>query len=206
MADSKIAPDFMQLTPVSNPFTLFGSWFDEAEAGEPGLPHAMSLATVGEGGAPSLRLVLLKGVDERGFVFYTNSESRKGAEMVKNNRAALCFHWKSVRRQVRIEGVVVSVDDEEADQYWASRPRDTQIGAWASKQSEPYAERGEFDTAIAEHEARFAGVDVPRPEFWNGYRVIPGRIEFWQEQPSRLHDRLVYTRTDSAWKTELLYP
>ena len=196
----------MQLAAVSDPFSLFSSWFDEAEAGEPGLAHAMSLATVGDGGAPSLRMVLLKGVDARGFVFYTNSESRKGAEMSKNDCAALCFHWKSVRRQVRIEGHVVGVDDDEADQYWATRPRDTQIGAWASKQSEPYAERSEFDAAIAEFEAQFTGGAVPRPDFWNGYRVIPGRIEFWQEQPSRLHDRLVYTRADGAWQTERLYP
>lgn len=196
----------MQLIPIPDPFALFGSWFDEAEAAEPGLPHAMSLATVGDDGVPSLRMVLLKGIDKRGFVFYTNSGSRKGTEIAKNNHAALCFHWKTVNRQVRIEGAVVSVDVDEADQYWASRPRDTQIGAWASKQSERYAERREFDAAIAEHEARFTGKEIPRPKFWNGYRVIPRRIEFWQEQPSRLHDRLVYSRTHGVWKTELLYP
>ena len=196
----------MQLTPVTNPFALFTSWFEEADANEPGLPHAMSVATVGATGAPSLRMVLMKGVDERGFVFYTNTISRKAIEIQENSLAALCFHWKSIRRQVRIEGSVVFVTDSEADDYWASRPRETQIGAWASKQSQPYLNRSEFDAAIADYETKFASESVPRPEFWTGYRVQPARIEFWQEQPSRLHDRLVYSRTSDAWETQFLYP
>ena len=196
----------MQITPVSDPFALFSAWFDEAAANETGLPHAMSVATVGVAGMPSLRMVLLKGVDQRGFVFYTSTQSRKAAEVGENAHAALCFHWKSIRRQVRVEGGVDFVTDAEADEYWASRPRETQIGAWASKQSEPYADRREFDDAIAEHETRFLGESVPRPPFWRGYRVIPARIEFWQEQPSRLHDRLVYNRSDGPWTTQFLYP
>jgi pyridoxamine 5'-phosphate oxidase len=203
---SNFKSDLMQLTPVSDPFSLFASWFEEAEANEPGLPHAMSAATVNAAGTPSLRMVLLKGVDERGFVFYTNTQSRKAAELKENGHAALCFHWKSIRRQVRIEGAVAFVTDAEADEYWASRPRDTQIGAWASKQSESYADRSEFDAAITAHETRFAGKSVPRPAFWTGYRVFPAQIEFWQEQPSRLHDRLVYNRADNSWTTKFLYP
>ena len=196
----------MQLTPVSDPFVLFAGWFEEAEASEPGLAHAMSLATVGASGSPSLRMVLLKGADERGFVFYTNTESRKADEIRDTARAALCFHWKSLRRQVRAEGAVTVVSDAEADEYWAGRPRDAQVGAWASKQSRAYTERRELEAAVEEYEARFAGEAVPRPEFWTGYRVSPKRIEFWQEQPSRLHDRLVYNQVDGAWTTELLYP
>ena len=147
----------MPLTPLDNPFDLFSDWFAEANASEPGLPHAMSLATVAASGVPSLRMVLLKGADERGFVFYTNSGSRKVREIDETGDAALCFHWKSVRRQVRVEGRVDRVDVAEADEYWASRPRDAQIGAWASKQSEPYAARAQLEAEVAECERRFAG-------------------------------------------------
>ncbi len=196
----------MSLTPVENPFSLFSDWFAEADASEPGLAHAMSLATVAATGAPSLRMVLLKDADERGFVFYTNTGSRKAGEIEETGGAALCFHWKSVSRQVRIEGRVVGVTDAEADDYWTGRPRDAQIGAWASKQSEPYSARAQLEAAVAQFEKRFDGRSVPRPNFWTGYRVVPTRIEFWQQQPSRLHDRLIYTRTEDGWATQLLYP
>ncbi|MCE2483277.1 MAG: pyridoxamine 5'-phosphate oxidase [Alphaproteobacteria bacterium] len=199
-------PETTPLTPADDPFALFSEWLAEADAGEPGLPHAMSLATVAASGTPSLRMVLLKGADERGFVFYTNSGSRKVDEIEETGAAALCFHWKSVRRQVRIEGRVERVGDAEADAYWAGRPRDAQIGAWASRQSQPYAARAELEAEVAACERRFAGRPVPRPEFWTGYRVVPARIEFWREQPSRLHDRLVYTRAAQGWTTQWLNP
>ena len=199
-------PKTTPLTPVDNPFALFSEWFAEADVSEPGLPHAMSLATVAASGTPSLRMVLLKGADERGFVFYTNRNSRKIVEIEETGGAALCFHWKSLRRQVRIEGRVEEVGDTEADEYWAGRPRDAQIGAWASKQSEPYAARTQLEAEVAEYERRFADGPVPRPDFWTGYRVVPTRIEFWREQPSRLHDRLVYIRTPEGWTTRWLYP
>ena len=196
----------MPLVPVENPLSFFSDWLIEAEASEPGLPHAMSLATVAASGAPSLRMVLLKDADVRGFVFYTNTGSRKAGDIGETGGAALCFHWKSLRRQVRIEGSVVRVSDSEADAYWASRPRDAQIGAWASKQSVPYLERAQLEGEVVEFETRFDGEPVPRPDFWTGFRVVPSRIEFWQEQPSRLHDRLVYIRDGECWTTELLYP
>jgi pyridoxamine 5'-phosphate oxidase len=183
----------------------FAAWFKEARAAEP-LAEACALATVGADGTPSLRMVLMKGFDARGFVFYTNSDSRKGQELARNPHAALCFYWKKLGRQVRVEGPVERVSAAEADAYFASRPRDSQIGAWASAQSRPLASRAELERLVAETTARFAGGAVPRPENWPGYRVKPDVIEFWQDQPFRLHDRIVYRREAEVWKRERLFP
>lgn len=169
-------------------------------------PTAMTLATVGPDGQPSARLVLLKMVDDRGFVFYTNLRSRKGRDLATNARAALTFHWQPLEVQVRIEGVAKQVDDTEADAYFATRARGSQIGAWASDQSEPLASDRELDARVAEFEKRFAGRDVPRPPYWSGYRVVPERIEFWRNRPSRLHERRLFERVDGAWRERLLFP
>lgn len=169
----------------------------------------MALATVGADGRPSVRMVLLKGFDRNGFVFFTNLESRKGDQLAANPQAALCFHWQPLEVQVRVEGRVTPVDETEANSYFASRPHGSQIGAWASQQSRPLAERRELEDRIAEFEARFAGGEVPRPPFWSGFRVAPERIEFWSGRPSRLHDRQVYHADASAeggWRVEHLYP
>jgi len=169
-------------------------------------PTAMTLATVGSDGQPSARLVLLKAVDDRGFVFYTNLRSRKGRELAANPRAALAFHWQPLEVQVRIEGAVEQVNDAEADEYFASRPRGSQIGAWASDQSEVLSSAADLDARFAEVERRFAGRDVPRPPHWSGYRLIAERIEFWRNRPSRLHERRLFEREGARWRERLLYP
>ncbi len=189
-----------------DPLEMFQAWFAEAKDGEPNDPDAMALASVGEDGMPAVRMVLLKGVDERGFVFYTNFESRKGRHLLAQPKAAALFHWKSLRRQVRIEGAVQVVSDDEADAYFATRHKDSQIGAWASKQSRPLEGRFALEKEVARFAAKFALGRVPRPPFWSGFRIVPQRIEFWHEGAFRLHDRLVYHREDGAWRTERLFP
>jgi len=188
------------------PLAPFARWYTAADKSEE-LPETMTLATVGADGMPSLRAVLLKGVDARGFVFYTNMESRKTQELVAHPLAALCFHWKSLARQVRIEGTVTQVGDDEADAYFASRARDSQIGAWASDQSRPLASRAVLEDRVAMFTRRFAEqATIARPEYWSGFRVAPRRVEFWQERDHRLHDRLAFIREGGIWRRERLYP
>jgi len=189
-----------------NPFALFQDWLAEAEDTEPNDPNAMTLATVSDTGQPSARMVLLKGVDDRGFVFYTNLASHKGRDLAANPVAALLFHWKSLRRQVRIEGGVERVSDAEADEYFQSRPRDSRIGAWASKQSSPMDGMFELEKRVAKYLVKFPIGEVPRPDFWSGFRVVPDRFEFWRDKPFRLHERTVYQRADGGWQTGHLFP
>jgi pyridoxamine 5'-phosphate oxidase len=191
---------------AEDPIRLFDAWFAEARAAEPNDPEAMSLATSTPDGRPSVRMVLLKGHGPDGFTFYTNADSRKGSELASDPRAALLFHWKSLRRQVRIEGPVEEVGGAEADAYFASRGRDSQLGAHASLQSRPLDDRATFLTRFAEAEARFAGQEVPRPERWTGFRVVPERIEFWSDRPHRLHERRLFERAADGWREGLLYP
>jgi pyridoxamine 5'-phosphate oxidase len=191
---------------VDDPLALFDAWFAEARASEPNDPEAVALATADAGGRPAVRMVLLKGHDERGFVFYTNEQSRKGDDLAANPQAALLFHWKSLRRQVRIEGAVSRVGAAEADAYFATRGRDSRLGAWASDQSRPRAGRAPFMDRFEHEKARFEGGDVPRPPHWGGYRVAPRSIEFWSDGAHRLHERRLFTARDGGWDEGLLYP
>ncbi len=199
------------LVSLDVPFAQFATWLQDATDSEPNDPNAMTLATATPDGRPSARTVLLKGWDAAGFVFYTNTQSRKGAELAANRHACLLFHWKSRRRQVRIEGPVMDATAAEADAYFASRPRVSRLGAHASDQSRPLAGRAVLEARLAEAEARFPGDEIPRPAYWSGFRVIPQVIEFWQDMPFRLHDRTVYTRVadardGAAWSVQKLYP
>jgi pyridoxamine 5'-phosphate oxidase len=190
----------------SDPFVQFQDWFAQATAKEPNLPEAMTLATADEKGRPSARMVLLKAVDERGFVFYTNQDSRKGKEISQNSQAALVFHWKSMKRQVRVAGTVEKVSLAEADDYFASRPRGAQIGAWASDQSQPMQTAHELEKKVAIFTAKFGVSKIPRPDNWSGFRIVPEEMEFWEERLFRLHSRIHYQRAGDAWETSNLFP
>lgn len=190
---------------ATDPVALFEEWFELAKASEINDPNAVALATATPDGLPSVRIVLMKQVDGRGFTFYTNGESRKGRELTANPHAALCFHWKSQRRQVRVEGHIAEVAPADSDQYFHSRSRRSQIGALASKQSRPLASREELEAAAAAIAAEYPG-EIPRPEYWRGFRVVPEAIEFWQDGPDRLHDRIVFTRDGDGWRKTRLYP
>jgi pyridoxamine 5'-phosphate oxidase len=191
---------------MTDPFVLFDQWLAEARAGELNDPEAMALATAGRGGRPAVRMVLLKSHGPDGFVFYTNEQSAKGEQLAENPQAAMLFHWKSLRRQVRIEGTTERVAEAEADAYFASRGRDSQLGAWASDQSRPLDRRETFEHRFEEMTLRFEGGDVPRPPHWGGYRVRPDRIEFWSDRPHRLHERRLFTLGDGGWSEGFLYP
>jgi len=191
---------------ATDPFALFEAWLQEARAGELNDPEAMALATAAADGRSSVRAVLLKGHGPEGFVFYTNCGSRKAQEIAANPNVALLFHWKSLRRQVRIEGVAHEVDPSEADAYFATRSRESQIGAWASDQSRPLPDRALFEARYEESKRKFEGMAVPRPPYWSGYRVVPERIEFWSDRPHRLHERRLFTLTGNGWIEGLLYP
>ena len=195
-------------TESGEPFKLFAEWLKEAEASEPNDPNAVALATVDEDGLPNVRMVLLKGFDEDGFVFYTNFESQKGREILGQKKAAMCFHWKSLRRQVRLRGPVEIVSDAEADAYFKTRARGSRIGAWASRQSRPLESRFALEKAVAEYTARYALGDIPRPAHWSGFRIRPTSIEFWKDQAFRLHDRIEFRRPMpvGAWEKVRMYP
>lgn len=206
-------PQAGDFTAAEEPFALFEAWFAEAKTREPNDPEAMALATVDAAGLPNVRMVLLKGLDgaeraDRGFVFYTNLESAKGCEIAQQGKAALCFHWKSLRRQVRVRGITSQVSDGEADAYFATRARGSRLGAWASQQSRPLESRFALEKAVALVTARYPLGEIPRPPYWSGFRVTPLEIEFWHDRPFRLHDRLVFRRTTPAqpWRKEKLYP
>lgn len=202
--------DFTEIEPTASaPFELFASWMGDAEQSELNDPNAMSVATVDGQGVPNVRILLLKGFDERGFVFYTNFESNKGRELLAHRHAGLCFHWKTLRRQVRIRGPIEQVSDEEADIYYNSRSEGSRIGAWASQQSRPLQSRGDLERAVEDYTERYAGKDIPRPQHWSGFRVKPVEIEFWHDRPYRLHDRIVFSREtgdEQSWTKQRLNP
>ena len=201
-------PQAADFTNVEEPFALFDAWFADAEESEPNDANAMSLATVDADGLPNVRMVLLKGAGPDGFVFYTNTQSAKGEELAACPKAALCFHWKSLRRQVRVRGTIAQVTAAEADAYFASRSRGSQLGAWASQQSRPLESRFALEKAVAAQTAKFHVGKVPRPAYWTGYRLTPTAIEFWHDRPFRLHDRVAFQRNDadSSWRRARLYP
>ena len=205
MNSKGVSEDF---TEASRPEPLFSAWFDEAERSEINDPNAMMLATVDASGMPNARVVLLKGMDQRGFLFYSNIESAKGQELLANPKAALCFYWKSLRRQVRIRGDVEQVSTAEADAYYATRPMGSRIGAWASQQSRPLESRAVLKEAVARFEKEFEGMNPARPRYWTGFRVVPLELEFWADRPFRLHDRILFSRTDpeAPWTKTRLYP
>jgi len=195
-------------TEADEPMRLFAAWLEDATKSEPRDPTAMTLATVDGDGMPDARMVLLKSADAQGFVFFTNTESQKGQELAGSPKAALVFHWKSLNRQIRVRGVVERVTDAEADAYFATRPKQAQIGAWASQQSRPLESRLAFEKAVAVNAAKYALGNVPRPPYWSGYRIVPSSIEFWHDRPFRLHDRIVFKRDNpgAAWTKTRLYP
>ena len=199
-------PTAPEMFETGDPFALFDAWFADAAESEPEDPNAVCLATVDASGQPSSRMVLIKSHDATGFVFYTNLGSRKGRALAADVRVALLFHWKSLRRQVRIEGRAAPVASEEADAYYASRDRVSRLGAHASDQSRPLADRATLEARVAEAERRYPGEAIPRPEHWSGFRVVPATIEFWQDRPHRLHDRVLFERLNDGWRTGRLYP
>jgi pyridoxamine 5'-phosphate oxidase len=201
-------PQATDFSTETKPFALFAAWLADATAKEPNDPNAMALATVDETGMPNVRMVLLKDAGPEGFVFYTNYESAKGRELLTGGKAALCFHWKSLRRQVRARGTVHTVGEAEADAYFATRPRGSRIGAWASQQSRPLEGRLALETAVARYTAKYLIGEIPRPAYWSGFRLVPAEMEFWHDRPFRLHDRIVFRRSgpNEAWEKTRLYP
>lgn len=194
-------------TENNDPYALFSSWFDDATKSEINDPNAMSVATVDPSGMPNVRILLLKDFTPEGFTFYTNFESAKGQEILASGKVALCFHWKTLRRQVRVRGPVAQVTDAEADAYYNSRPRGSRIGAWASQQSRELSERSELEESVNQYDQKFHGEDVPRPEYWSGFRLSPQSMEFWHDRPYRLHDRVLFeANADNGWSKKRLYP